>query len=257
MKYILFFFLILCLHSLSAQNDSLLVKDNFLYKSLGLELGTSNEGVNQNNISFLYRANLKIHHDFNSKMGVLIGLSIGNIGKKKKVYFNEYSNTCLTYVKDLTEYVISNGEYQLTEEYKSIESFDLIKQNAYSIGIPFAIKLGRMYDFSYMFFGGEIEFPFYMKTRAWKENLEVFNSTEWLPNELSSVLFSVSGGVQTSIGIAIKAKFFLSGLLDENYDLKVDAGNTTIDIYPYLHQTNLFQFSLSMNLFLLNKTKVE
>lgn len=238
--------------------DSLLIENNKIYRSYGLDLGISSHSSDFNTPILLYRANISWHHDFNEKTGLLFGVSLGNGGYSssnlnKSTYSYTSITTYATYIQHMMYYSPAHKQYLLKPKFGSDYTINQYSRTIYSIGLPFAFKLGNIYNFKYVHIGTEIEFPFLLTVNAWEYGGKSYSQTSWFDPGISPLLFSFTAGFQTSFGLSVKLKYCLNSLMDfdEIYDTHPSGYQFTL--YPFKNSINLLQFTIAYNLFHLKK----
>ena len=118
------------------------------------------------------------------------------------------------------------------------------KYRTYNFGIPVGFKVGQLDGF--MFFGGyEIEFPFVYKEKKFVNEDKIYKSTIWFSNRVEPVQHSLMAGFQFPHGPTLKFKYYLSNFHNKDYIYK-DNG---VDTKPYNFNSNVFYFSIAMNVF--------
>lgn len=140
-----------------------------------------------------------VHTDFNNSGGFFTGFSVRNVGF--------ISDEILPTKENPT----SNADYQ---DYKII-------RRLYTLGVPFAIKIGSFKDHVYIFAGGEMEWGFHMKEKWWNEhkrNGTKSKRTEWFPSNTEAFIPSLFGGIQFPKGLNVKFKYYLNDFIDREYD---------------------------------------
>jgi hypothetical protein len=115
-------------------------------------------------------------------------------------------------------------------------------QRSYTLGIPFAIKLGNMNRRSFIFAGGEIEYAFAYKQKLFQnKHKDIF--TDGFGNQVNQWLPSLFAGWQFHRGFCLKFKYYTGNFLNKNYTYTQN-GNS---MQPFAHlNTHIFYVSASI-----------
>jgi len=155
----------------------------------------------------------QLHVDMHDKLGFFTGLNIRNIG----------------FIYD--DPVEVNTRYKL---------------RTYSLGIPFAVKVGTMQG-TFVFVGYEIELPLNFKAKTFVNEDKVSKSSDWFSKRTPGLYQSLFVGVQAPYGLQVKFKYYMTNFVDKGYVANDGNGNA---IYPYQNfEANVFYISLSFQLF--------
>lgn len=122
-----------------------------------------------------------------------------------------------------------------------------IKRRSYTLGVPFALKLGMFKDNLFLFAGGEYEMLFHYKQKTFIDNRKI-KMTEWFSNRTNRFLPSVFAGIQFPKGFNIKFKYYLDDFLNpdfEGYDngVYVDYGSFNITQVYYVSVSKQIRLS--------------
>jgi hypothetical protein len=135
----------------------------------------------------------QFHIDFNEHIGMYTGLGIRNVGM----------------INDLNDTI-------------------KVKQRAYSLGVPIALKLGSLPDHFNIALGAELELFFHYKQKVFYDD-EKFKKTEWFSNKVNIVNPSVFLDIHSGKGVYVRFKYYLIDfLVEDKQDIKI-YGNP----YPY------------------------
>jgi hypothetical protein len=152
---------------------------------------------------------IQAHRDFSKQFGLFSGINIRNVG----------------YIWDDPTAV--NTRY---------------KARSYTLGIPLALKLGKMEGF-YLFGGYEIEFPFNFKEKKFVNEDKVEKNTSWFSSKTPTLYQSFLAGIQTPYGTQIKFKYYITNFFNKDYTAQDSNGNS---FKPYESiDANVFYVSLS------------
>ncbi len=157
--------------------------------------------------SAFFHFNNNFHLNFSKSVGCFSGISFSNIG-----------------------FVYKTGD-------------TIFKKRAYTIGVPLALKFGKLENDNFLFAGGEIEIPFHYKQKKIADNhKEKYNA--FFDNRMNTILPSIFAGIQFTDGYCFKFRLYLSDFLNKgfagnDFGSKVDYKNT---------DSQLFLLSLSYNL---------
>lgn len=155
----------------------------------------------------------QLHRDMNDKLGFFTGLNIRNVG----------------FIYD--DPVEVNTRYKL---------------RTYTLGIPFAIKVGDMAG-KLVFAGYELELPVNFKEKTFVNEDKVSKSSGWFSKRTPGLYHSLFVGIQGPYGLQVKFKYYLTNFVDKGYAANDGNGNT---IYPYQNfEANVLYISLSFQLF--------
>lgn len=124
--------------------------------------------------SAFFHTGEQAHFQFSKNLGFYTGLGIRNVGLINKI------NDTIT-----------------------------LKQRAYSIGIPAAIKIGNMAKKAYLALGGEIELFFHYKQKSWidgRDNKVKFR--DWFSNRIELINPSVFAELNFGKGNFLKLRYY-------------------------------------------------
>jgi len=120
------------------------------------------------------------------------------------------------------------------------------KSRVYSLGIPVALKLGNMSG-GFLFGGYELEVPFNYKEKKFVNDEKVNKFNTWFSDRTPGVYQTVFAGFQTSRGLQVKFKYFLTNFFNKDFAAREENSNNII--YPYkTFDANVFYVSLSMQI---------
>jgi len=155
----------------------------------------------------------QLHRDMNDKLGFFTGLNIRNLG------------------------FIYDDPAEVNTRYKL---------RTYTLGIPLAIKVGRMQG-TFVFAGYELEFPLNFKAKTFVNEDKESKSSDWFSKRTPGIYQSLFAGVQGPYGLQVKFKYYFTNFVEKDYAANDGNGNT---IYPYQNfDANVFYISLSFQLF--------
>lgn len=120
-----------------------------------------------------------------------------------------------------------------------------LKQRAYSIGIPAAIKIGNMTKRAYLALGGEMEFFFHYKQKSWiggRSNKIKFS--QWFSDRMEMFNASLFAEVNFGKGNFIKLRYYPGNWLrgTQSIGLKEGDKNYTATFTP--SQSNMFNITV-------------
>ena len=238
-------------------------KKNKIYTSAGGEFIFSfvntNTDIEDPSMRFSAWFHMQFHWHYNltNNIGAFWGLGSRNIG------YITLPKTNDVYVRNFTVYdpTLNNGEggYRLSNNYTSEQKITAVKRREYTIGIPLGFKLGNFDKNTFLFFGGEIEFPFHYKNKVLVDGEKVFKDSEWFSKQTQDYFLSTFVGIQMPWGMNFKFKWYLNDFLNtaystnETFDVTDQAGQvsqTTVNVTPYSAiKSQMFYFSFGMNMF--------
>jgi len=214
------------------------------YTSVGGEYVFSfvntNTDIESTNLRFSpwFHVQMHWHYDFSQHMGAYVGLGSRNLGYTTTPTSNNI------YLEGFTVYNEKTKEFELDEHYDKSDEITTVKRRAYTVGIPIGIKIGNMARDRFVFFGGEIEFPFHYKNKAWVNNKKKEREGWWFSEQTNPYLLSTFVGLQFPGGVNLKFKWYFTNFMNENYKIP------KTDIKPYEDvKSQIFYFSVGMNLF--------
>jgi hypothetical protein len=177
-----FFFFLLTLF-LSAQTDIYFSFENeFLFQ--GASIKSHGDKMNNNmRFTIFFNTGTNVHFDIFSWGGLYTGLAIRNMG----------------YIQD-----------EVPDP-----DIDKIKRRSYTLGLPLAVKVGKMEKVIF-FAGGEYEWLFHYKEKHFTGDVKSVYK-DWFSNRTKHFMPSVFAGVQFGNGVNLKAKYYLSNFLNEDY----------------------------------------
>ena len=128
-----------------------------------------------------------------------------------------------------------------------------IKRRVYSLGVPLAIRIGKMtYPEWHILIGGGIDIPFNYREKEYKERPHKTTFSEWFSERTPQVLPYVFIGTKLTSGISLKAQYYPGNFLDPGYtkdNVKPYAGYNVhlilLTIGFHLNFTDMKDFTLS------------
>ncbi len=154
----------------------------------------------------------QVHMDMNEHVGFFSGLNIRNVG----FIYNDPTAPSTRY-----------------------------KVRTYTLGIPFAIKVGNMTGYN-LFGGYELELPFNFKEKKFVNEDKTNKTSDWFSSKTPSLYQSLFVGIQTPFGSQLKFKYYMTNFFNKSYSANDGAGNI---IYPYQNfDANVFYISLSVQI---------
>jgi hypothetical protein len=160
----------------------------------------------------------QVHRDMNDRFGFFSGLSMRNVGF---IYDDPHNDPA------------GNG------------SKVRWKARAYTLGIPFGVKVGNMSG-QFLFAGYEIEFPFNFKYKRFENDDKKDEQDEWFSARTPSIYHTAFIGLQTSYGTQIKFKYYLNNFFNKGYTT-TDANGAPYQPYANF-DANVFYVSLSFQI---------
>jgi len=158
----------------------------------------------------------RYNYDLNQNIGLFTGLGLRNVGY---IYDNYQERT-----NDGSE-----GNW-----YKK-------KFRTYNIGLPLAIKLGKMDGL--LFYGGyEIEVPFVYKEKTFDQGDKIDKITGWFSNRSQTFQHGFIAGVEFPYGFNVKFKYYMSEFHNQDF-----TQNDGIKPYSGL-ESHIMYFSVGYNL---------
>jgi hypothetical protein len=116
-----------------------------------------------------------------------------------------------------------------------------VKRRSYTLGVPFAVKLGSFRDGMFIYGGGEYELLFHYKQKIFTDGNKI-KTKEWFSNRTNRFVPSVFAGIQFPKGINVKFKYYLDDFL--NPDFKGTDNGQEVD-YSDFNKMQLYYISLS------------
>lgn len=157
--------------------------------------------------SAFFHFNNNYHYNFSKSVGFYSGISVSNIG-----------------------FVYKTGD-------------TIYKKRAYTVGIPLALKFGKLDNDNFLFAGGEIEIPFHYKQKKILDiHKEKYNG--FFDKRVNKLLPSIFAGIQFADGYSFKFRMYLTDFLNKeftgtDFGYRVEYKNA---------DSQLFLLSLSYNL---------
>ncbi len=157
-------------------------ENEFLFQGASIKDGDNKMNNNMRFTAFFHVSPL-VNFDFYRWGGIYTGLAIRNVG----------------YIQD-----------EVPDP-----DIDKIKRRSYTLGLPLAIKVGNM-EKIYFFAGAEYEWLFHYKEKTFNGDVKSVYK-DWFSNRTPHFMPSVFAGVQFPGGINLKAKYYLTNFLNEDY----------------------------------------
>lgn len=197
-----------------------------VYTTSGGEMVFSFSNVTEGNTSRdtrmrwspVFNLGTNVHFDGGEYFGLYSGIGIKNIGF---IYQNENNN------KEL--------------------------QRTYNLGIPVAIKIGRLNKM--FFYGGyQLEIPVHWKYKSWDSSDRSGAKTkvsQWFSDATPTIMHTVFAGVQLPKGLNLKFHWYLNNFVNPDYVRNGDAINADLDVQVFsislvaslLKGTDLYSFA--------------
>lgn len=119
------------------------------------------------------------------------------------------------------------------------------KRRSYSLGIPLALKLGKMDDGFYFFAGGQYEWLFHYKEKEFLSSGKRKYS-EWFSSRVNTFLPSIFAGIAFPRGVSLKFTYTMDDFMNKDYSYS-EAGTGAI-VKPYENMdSQIFYISLFVN----------
>jgi hypothetical protein len=122
----------------------------------------------------------------------------------------------------------------------SINQEDKFKRRVYMLGLPVGLKFGDMKRDRFVYFGGEIGYPFHYKEKFFADGDRdrKIRKREWFSERVETFTSAVFAGIHFNERFSIKAQYFLNNFFNKDYVTTDEQGNT---IRPYAnYSANLF-----------------
>ena len=132
----------------------------------------------------------QFHYNFSKNVGFYTGLGIRNVGLISKVNYDITDNNGNPFNKDVT-----------------------IKERSYSLGLPFALKLGDLENGVNFALGGEAEIMFWYKRKIFDGDTKKKTSV-WFDNNVTVFNPSVFAEVKFKDGEYIRFKYYILDFLN-------------------------------------------
>ncbi len=121
------------------------------------------------------------HYNISKHLGVYTGLSLKNIG--------------------------------FIERYKVLNT--VVKQRAYTLGVPIGISIGDMQQQKYFTLGGGVDWAIHYKQKYWDDNTSKVKLSEWFSDYTRPLLPYIFTGF-SSKAISFKIQYYPLGFLNED-----------------------------------------
>jgi hypothetical protein len=152
-----------------------------------------------------------LNKDFGNRIGLFTGIAERNVGYIYNGYIDPETGT----------------------GYKK-------KFRSYNLGVPFALKLGKM-DGTFIYGGYELELPFLYKEKTFLDDHKINKITGWFSNREEPFQHGFFFGIEFAWGLNVRFKYYLSEFHNQDY--------TVNGIKPYEGlKSNIFYISLSTHL---------
>jgi len=155
--------------------------------------------------------------DFNEHFGLYSGLTLRNIG-------------LITMEK--------SSKPSISEDVKW-------KRRAYSLGIPLALKLGKMEDGFYFFAGGQYDWLFHYKEKEFLSDGKR-KSSKWFSSKVNTFLPSVFLGIAFPSGISLKFTYAMDDFMNKDYSYTATGTGNIIKPYENM-DSQIFYISMFFN----------
>lgn len=119
-----------------------------------------------------------------------------------------------------------------------------IKQRAYGLGVPLALKLGNIEEDRYFSIGGEAEYFFNYKEKIFI-NKNKHKNIEWFTDKVTPFNPSVFLSWQDANGVFIRAKYYLYDFLKPQNSFAL---NDSASIPGYSKSSMFFSVSIGINI---------
>ena len=121
------------------------------------------------------------------------------------------------------------------------------KHRVYALGVPVGIKLGNLKTGMFVYLGGQIEYAFNYKEKYFLNGSKQDKDVYWFTNRVNVFQASVLLGINFPFGTNIKFKYYLTDLLNTDYEEFQDG----VKVKPYqkFQSSQIFYFSISFNMF--------
>lgn len=187
------------------------------YTTAGAEMIFSFATVSQNGNerdtkmrwSPVFNFGVHAHYDLNQSIGFFSGLKVRNIGF---IYQDENNKKVI--------------------------------QRTYNLGIPVAIKIGKMDKF-FVYGGYQFELPFHYKYKTWDSSDRSGAKTKftnYFSDATPAVMHTIIGGIQFYKGVNIKFQWYLNNFINPDYTRNGVRINDGLDV-------QVFSLSLAANMF--------
>ena len=188
-----------------------------------------------------FHLQLHWHYDFSKNIGGFFGIGSRNLGYTSTAKINNfYTNEKLTVYNSVT------GKYELNNTFDEKDKIETIKRRSYTISFPLGFKIGNLSKNRFLFFGGEIEFPFHYKNKVWVDGQKEMIYTEWFSDQTNPYLLSSFVGIQFPGGFNLKFKYYFTDLMNKDYT--VNENGTEIKPFKDI-KSQIFYISFGMNMF--------
>ncbi len=151
--------------------------------------------------SAFFHVGAQSHYNFNNTFGIYTGLGLRNIGLINRIHINDA-------LGDMT-----------------------LKQRAYSIGVPLALKIGNMKKGAFLALGGEAEFMFAYKEKLLYNDQKIKNYEtigHWFAGDyINTFNPSLFADIRFKSGSYIRFKYYMNDFLKSRDRLLLPPTTTT------------------------------
>ena len=176
-----------------------------IYHSAGSEIIFSGADMNFNgtdvstNLRFtlFFHTQQQLNIDLTNNIGLYTGLAIRNVGLIMEDYFQ-------------------NVGYDVDNTHPDFNKNTKIKHRSYSLGFPFAFKVGSFSKNYFVYAGGEYEWMFHYKQKKFIDE-EKYKFTEWTSDRVNPWIPSLFAGIQFPGGFNLKFKYYMDDFLNKDF----------------------------------------
>lgn len=156
------------------------------FSQINIQDNTARNGIRA---SYFTNVPYYMNINFNNNFGIMPGVSIKNIGIKTK-----------------DEIIDSVSYYKVT-------------RRVFTAGISAAAKIGMFNKGLWLYGGGGVDWAFHYRQKLYEktDKKHITKKGEWWSKATPNVIPSVFVGVQTPIGINVKATYYFNDFLNQNY----------------------------------------
>jgi len=122
------------------------------------------------------------------------------------------------------------------------------KHRVYTLGLPVGIKLGNLKSGMFVYAGYQIEYAFNYKEKYFLNGSKKTKDVYWFTNRVNVWQSSVLLGLNFPGGANLKFKYYLTDLLDNEYE-EFNEDGVKVKPYAAFNKSQIFYFSLSFNMF--------
>ena len=178
------------------------------FSQINIQDNTARNGIRA---SYFTNIPYYMNINFNNNFGIMPGVSIKNIGIKTK------------------DEIIDSVSY-----YKVI-------RRVFTAGISAAAKIGMFNKGLWLYGGGGVDWAFHYRQKFYEktDKKHITKKGEWWSKATPNVIPSVFVGVQTPIGINVKATYYFNDFLNQNY-------KGTFGDFSKITQSQLFTITFAL-----------